>query len=120
MLLVGIMRFSKRPLVAAALFASARAAAASSPGRAQVPLNHHQSSSASSGQDPFTSQFDDYVKGLLDEWKVAGLAIGVVDSGKSYTKVSKLFCAESRLRRVLTKRKQGLWICSAPQRARYC
>ncbi|KAM3515116.1 hypothetical protein MY11210_001234 [Beauveria gryllotalpidicola] len=55
------------------------------PASTQPPLDHGRSST-SPGQNPFTTQFDEYVEALLDEWKVAGLAIGVVDSGRSYTK----------------------------------
>ncbi|OAA70555.1 Beta-lactamase/transpeptidase-like protein [Cordyceps fumosorosea ARSEF 2679] len=54
---------------------------------AQAPLNPHPSS-ASLGQNPFRPQFDKYIEGLLDEWKVAGLAIGVVDAQRSYAKAS--------------------------------
>ncbi|OAR02021.1 hypothetical protein LLEC1_01619 [Akanthomyces lecanii] len=85
-------RYSKLPLVAAALLTSAGLVAAVS-GGAQAPLDQHQASSASSDpKSPFTSDFDEYVQQLLDEWKVAGLAIGVVDSKESYTKVSKDAC----------------------------
>ncbi|KAM3537892.1 hypothetical protein ARSEF1564_009197, partial [Beauveria bassiana] len=55
------------------------------PASTQPPLGHGQNPT-SLGQSPFTTQFDEYVEALLDEWKVAGLAIGVVDSGRSYTK----------------------------------
>ncbi|KAK8145949.1 hypothetical protein G3M48_003772 [Beauveria asiatica] len=55
------------------------------PATAQLPFGHGQNS-ISPGQSPFTTQFDEYVEALLDEWKVAGLAIGVFDSGRSYTK----------------------------------
>ncbi len=82
-------RYSKLPLVATALLTSAGLVAAVRAG-AQAPLDHHQPSSASSDQKtPFTSELDGYVQELLDEWKVAGLAIGIVDSKESYTKVSK-------------------------------
>ncbi|XWW98537.1 hypothetical protein V2A60_006537 [Cordyceps javanica] len=70
-------------LMGTALLASI--GAVSSAHDAQVPLNHFQSIE-SPGRNPFTSQFDNYVEGLLDEWKVAGLAIGIVDSQDSYTK----------------------------------
>lgn len=69
---------------------SAALVAAVPAGGAQAPLDHHRSLSASSDQNsPFTSELDGYVQKLLDEWKVAGLAIGVVDSKESYTKVGK-------------------------------
>lgn len=54
---------------------------------AQAPLTGH-TSLESSNRNPFTTELDNYINGLLDEWKVAGLAIGVVDGEDSYTKVA--------------------------------
>lgn len=58
------------------------------PSAAQLPLTYRPASSLDNG--PFTPQFDKYINDLLDEWKVAGLAIGIVDGKESYTKVSLL------------------------------
>jgi hypothetical protein len=42
-------------------------------------------------KNPFNADFNSYVNDLLDEWKVAGMSIGVVDGDNVYTRVSHLF-----------------------------
>ncbi|KAJ3492594.1 hypothetical protein NLG97_g5283 [Lecanicillium saksenae] len=75
---------SRRPLITA-LVASIASTIAAVPTSAQLPLTYHDGPSSFS-RDPFTSEFGDYVDKLLEEWKVAGLAIGIVDSQQSYSK----------------------------------
>ena len=38
-------------------------------------------------RDPFTPDFDDFLDGVLKDWKVAGASIAVVDGDKVYAKV---------------------------------
>lgn len=38
-------------------------------------------------QGPLTEEFGSYIEGLLEEWHVPGLAIGVVDGDDTYTEV---------------------------------
>ncbi|KHN95705.1 Beta-lactamase/transpeptidase-like protein [Metarhizium album ARSEF 1941] len=52
---------------------------------AQMPLSHSLSGPAS--KSPFTGDFGRYVEGLMDEWKLAGMAVAVVDGDDVFTKV---------------------------------
>ena len=40
-------------------------------------------------KDPFTPEFSDFVTKTIDEWKVAGIAIGVIDGDDVFSKVSQ-------------------------------
>lgn len=84
------MRYSApiKPLLVVALTAAATPVLGTPvrAGNVQLPLNHVQPSLASD-KNPFTREFDAYITTLLDEWKVAGLAIGVVDAHESHVKV---------------------------------
>jgi len=37
--------------------------------------------------DPFTPEFSEFVTKKIDEWKVAGIAIGVIDGDDIFSKV---------------------------------
>ncbi|KAJ6781817.1 hypothetical protein PWT90_06449 [Aphanocladium album] len=114
------MRASSRSLMAA-LVASIASPAAAVPTSAQAPLTHHKRPS-SSARSPFTSEFGAYIDELLDEWKVAGLAIGVVDSQQSYSKVGadewtpRVF-GDIFIWMLIKIFNKGIWVRSAPQRA---
>lgn len=54
--------------------------------REQEPL----SASPRSSRDPFTKSFDSFVQETIDEWKVAGVAIAVVDGDEIFSKVGPL------------------------------
>jgi CubicO group peptidase (beta-lactamase class C family) len=40
--------------------------------------------------NPLTKEFGDFVKETLDEWKVPGMSIAVIDGGETYTEVGLL------------------------------
>ena len=39
--------------------------------------------------DPFTPELSEFVNKTIDEWKVAGIAIGVIDGDDVFTKVDE-------------------------------
>lgn len=41
----------------------------------------------STGGDPFTDKFGEYTKSAMEEWKIVGMSIGVIDGDKVFTKV---------------------------------
>lgn len=67
----------------------------------QKPL--HDGAAAKRGKNPFTSSFKTYVESLLDEWKVAGMSIGVVDGDDVFTEVRRCLIITIQLTNTLTK-----------------
>ena len=53
----------------------------------QRPLVRIGASSSSSSSSPFTNDLTGYVNEVMDEWKVPGLAIAVIDGGHVHTEV---------------------------------
>lgn len=65
----------------------ARSEIGSQDGQRQKPLPRLGASSSSSSSSPFTDDLTGYVNEVMDEWKVPGLAIAVIDGGHTYTEV---------------------------------
>lgn len=53
---------------------------------AQIPVSSPLS--AQTGKGPFTGDFNSHVEGLMDEWKLAGMAVAVIDGDDVFTEVS--------------------------------
>lgn len=51
----------------------------------QKPISSHE---ATASGNPLTSEFADFVLEILDEWKVPGVAVAVIDGDAIYAEVS--------------------------------
>ena len=56
----------------------------------RIEASPSSSSSSSSSSSPFTDNLTWYVNEVMDEWKVPGLAIAVIDGGHVHTEVHML------------------------------
>ena len=52
---------------------------------AQVPISKPPSVQAD--KNPFTGNFNKYVEGVMDGWKLAGMAVAVIDGDDVFTEV---------------------------------
>lgn len=71
----------------------------------QKPLTSHDAASA----NPFTEKFNSYVAELMEEWKVPGFSIAVVDGDDIFSKVN-----EARDFSTSFTDQLGLWLRNAP------
>lgn len=46
----------------------------------------------------FTANFDDFIHGMMEEWKMPGVAIGIVHGEDIYTKVKSIHSLGGRAR----------------------
>ena len=72
----------------------------------QKPLTSNDASSA----NPFTEEFNSYVAELMEEWRVPGLSIAVVDGDKIFSKVNEPWNHALSITEQL-----GLWLRNTPR-----
>lgn len=58
----------------------------------QRPLNGATPQLTVAGETPFNEDFAGFVDEALEYWHVPGMAIGVIDGNRTFTKVCKLLC----------------------------
>lgn len=63
---------------------------------AQSPISN--ALSVKTDKNPFTGDFNKFVDGVMDEWKLAGMAVAVIDGDDVFTEV----CALGRPRLIPT------------------
>lgn len=68
----------------------------------QIPISDGPSTQS---KNPFTGDFNNYVDELMDEWKLAGMAVAVIDGDDTFTHVrtSHLTHTKSIMKHTLTK-----------------
>lgn len=57
-------------------------------GQKQTPMLDPATSATMAPNGPFTGDFSAYVEQVMDEWKVPGLAIAVIDGDDVFTQAS--------------------------------
>lgn len=49
-------------------------------------------------RNPLTDEFDELVQEIMEEWKIPGLSIAVVDGNETYAKVSRMMEDKQRIK----------------------